>query len=71
MKLREKRYIWLPVLLLLYGLAMGITFGRDYIATGKTLQLALIMAADIAICIALFYFLRKKQRLAEKWRNRN
>lgn len=64
MKIREKRYIWLPLLLLIYGAVMALYFGPEIIAAGKGWQVAVTMGVDVTVCILLFFFLRKKQRLA-------
>lgn len=64
MKINRYKYIWLPALLLLYGAVIGILFGKDFISSGRTWQFLATMAGDLAVCIALFFSLRKKGRLA-------
>lgn len=71
MKSRNKKYIWLPILLLIYGAAMGVVFGPELIAAGKTWYLATILGIDVAVCGTLFFFLRKKQELADRRNNLN
>ncbi|MBD5370091.1 MAG: hypothetical protein HDR80_02950 [Bacteroides sp.] len=61
--MRKYRYIWLPVILLVYGLAIAAIFGPEFVRAGKTLTLVLSVAADVIVCILLFIFLRKKSRL--------
>lgn len=61
--MRNKRYIWLPILLLIYGLAFAILYGPDFVKTGRTMQLTLAVVADILICVLLFFALRKKQNM--------
>lgn len=60
--LRNKRYIWLPAILLLYGITMAVFFGRELIAAGRWWQLAVTMGVDIIVCILLFIFLKKKSK---------
>lgn len=50
---------------------MGVVFGPELIAAGKTWYLATILGIDFALCIALFFFLRKKQILADRRNNIN
>ncbi|MDE6271548.1 MAG: hypothetical protein K2M31_00895 [Muribaculaceae bacterium] len=65
MQINRYKYIWLPALLLIYGAVIGILYGRDFIADGRIWQFVATMAADLAVCIALFFALRKRQRLAD------
>lgn len=58
----KKRSVWLPLLLLIYGLGITVLFADDWIASGHTLRLWLTVAADIVIVAALWFFLRKKER---------
>ena len=66
MKIKNNRYIWLPALLLIYGIIIGIAFGKDFVRSGRTLQLILTLTADLIVCILLFFSLRKKKRLEEE-----
>jgi hypothetical protein len=61
--MNKYRYIWLPALLLSYGLAMAAHFGPELIAAGRLWQVWTVVGADIVVCILLFIFLRKKQRM--------
>lgn len=61
---RLKKYIWLPILLLLYGGAMGVYFGPKVIAEGNALTFWLSAAFYVVILVGLFFALRKKERLA-------
>lgn len=65
MMIKRYKYIWLPALLLIYGAIIGILFGNDFIADGRAWQFAATMGADVIVCVALFFALRKKQRLAD------
>ncbi len=65
MKIKETRYIWLPVLLFIYGAAIGIIFGPDFVRNGRTVQLILTLAGDLFVCVMLFLSLRKKKTLEE------
>lgn len=61
--MRNKRYIWLPALLLIYGLSFAVWFGKDFVNSGRTVQLIVAIASDFLICTLLFFALRKKQNL--------
>lgn len=50
---------------------MGCYFGPELIAAGKTWYLITILGVDLLICLALFFFLRKKQSLAGHRENLN
>lgn len=63
MKIKDYKYIWLPCLLLFYGAAIGIIYGKDFMASGRSLQLFLTLGIDFAVCVILFFVLRKKHRL--------
>ena len=59
--MRKYRYIWFPLLLLIYGLGMAWKYGPMFIAAGRAWQVWLFIAIDIVICILLAIFLRKRQ----------
>ncbi len=61
--MRKNRYIWLPILLFLYGLTFALWFGKDFIQSGKTLQLIIAVSADFIICCLLFFALKKRDKL--------
>ncbi len=71
--MREKRYIWLPAVILIYFLFMTFYFGTELLTQGQTLRFVLTVVAEIVVIIALFFFLRARQRLKEKreqdWKN--
>lgn len=61
--MRQYRYIWLPALLLLYGMIFAFWFGPDFLATGRTWDLLFAIVADILICVLLFFALKKKKNM--------
>lgn len=60
--MRDKKYIWLPLLLLAYGIFMAVYFGREHAASGHLWRVVVTLAVDILVCILLFIFLRKKSK---------
>ena len=66
MNLRKTKYIWLPAALLVYALIMAyqgldiLTVQRDYLRFFGTL------GAELAVIIALSWFLRRKFELARR-----
>ncbi|MEZ3519582.1 MAG: hypothetical protein K1V75_06545 [Muribaculaceae bacterium] len=60
--MKKYRYIWLPALLLIYGMTMAIFFGPDLIMAGRGWQVTAFVIFDVAICIALSIFIRKRQQ---------
>ncbi len=53
-----KKSRWLPLVLFLAGAAFYVNYGIEYNAWVKNLPLIII---DFAICVALFFALRKKE----------
>ncbi len=64
--MRKYRYIWLSLLLFLYGMTFAIFFGPDFINSGRTIYLIVAVLADLLICILLFFALRKKSKYQNK-----
>lgn len=60
--MKKYRYIWLPAILLIYGMTMAALFGPELIDAGRGWQVAAFTVADIVICIALSIFIRKRQQ---------
>lgn len=58
-----KKSTWLPLALALMGAAFYIIYGIEYNAWMKNLPLIII---DVAICTALFFVLRKKEKLQNR-----
>lgn len=67
--MRDKRYIWLPAVILIYFLFMTFYFGTDLLAQGQTLRFILTVVAEVVVIVALFFFLRARQRLREEREN--
>lgn len=67
--MRKYKYIWLPSLLGVYFLFMTFYFGTDLLRTGQQLRFWLTVAAEMAVLIALVFFLRKRERLRSEREN--
>ena len=61
--MRKYKYIWLPALLAVYFLFMTFYFGMDLLRQGNTLRFWLTVGAEIAVLIALVFFLKKREKL--------
>ena len=68
--MKSKRYIWLPLLLLAYGITMAVYFGKDHIASGNGWRLTLFIVFDVIICVALFFFLKRRIEFDRRNRDR-
>lgn len=63
------RSIWLPSLLLIYLLGMSGYHAKALIQAGETMRLVVVFLIEILIIVALYFFLRKREKvLAEKKR---
>lgn len=67
--MRKYKYIWLPSLLGVYFLFMTFYFGTDLLRTGQQLRFWLTVGAEMAVLIALVFFLRKRERLRSEREN--
>ena len=59
--MKKYRFIWIPLLLLVYGLTMAYKFGSDLVAAGRAWQLWTFIAIDIIVCLFLSIFIKKRQ----------
>lgn len=62
-KFFAKKYIWVPVLLFIYGAIMASVFGPDLVNTGHKWNLIAFIIADSVIIFLAFIFLRKRYRI--------
>lgn len=67
MKIRKS--IYLPLILLIYFAFMAIYFGQDLIKSGKNIQFYITCGAELIVIVALYFFLRKKEKLKEEREN--
>lgn len=61
--MRKYRYIWLPVILGGYFLFMTFYFGVDLLRAGENLRFWGTVGAELAVLVALVFFLKRKERL--------
>lgn len=61
--MRKYKYIWLPSLLGIYFIFMTVYFGLDLLHSGETLRFWGTIGAEVAVLIALVFFLKKRERL--------
>ncbi len=60
--MRNKRYIWLPLILFGYFIFMTLKFGLNLLHQGHTWTFILTCAAEIAVLILLSFSLRRRDR---------
>lgn len=61
--MRKYKYIWLPILLSVYFLFMTFYFGMDLLRQGETMRFWLTVGAELAVLVALVFFLKKREKL--------
>ncbi len=61
--MRKYKYIWLPAILAIYFIFMTLHFGVDLLKSGNALRFWLTVGSEVAVLIALSFFLRKRERL--------
>lgn len=61
---RLKKSVWLPIGLALYALSMTLIFAPRLIEEGQSVKLWISIAFELIILTALFFALRRKERLA-------
>lgn len=61
--MRKYKYIWLPILLAVYFLFMTFYFGMDLLRQGETTRFWLTVGAELAVLVALVFFLKKREKL--------
>ena len=64
-----KKSVWLPLCLCIYAVCMTVYFGPKLIEEGLSLKFWITAIAELAVIVALFFALRRKERLADKWKN--
>lgn len=64
-----EKYIWVPLLLLIYLGAMTWIFGRELIASGQSTRLWTTCGVELIIIIGVYFFLRKKKEMADRRNN--
>ncbi len=61
--MRKYKYIWLPTLLAIYFVFMTVYFGLDLLRSGENLRFWGTIGAEMAVLIALVFFLKKREKL--------
>ena len=64
---RLKKSLWLPAALAIYAIIMTLYFGPRLIEEGMGVKLWVSVAVEVLVVVALFFALRRKERLASKW----
>ena len=63
--MRNKAYIWLPLAMLIYTVAMALAFKADLLGEKRYFQFYGTLAIQIIVILLLYVFLRKKSRLRD------
>lgn len=61
--MKKYRFIWLPAILLIYGMGMAWKFGPELIAAGRAWQVWSFVVFDLIICILLSIFIFRRSRI--------
>lgn len=64
-KLRKS--IWVPLCLAIYCAAMTFAFARRLLEDGQAVKLWISVGVECLVLIALFFALRRKEKLANYW----
>lgn len=64
--MRKYVYIWLPCALLAYLVFMALTYKDELLATGHSVRFYLTLGIELAIIIALAFFLRRRGTLRRR-----
>lgn len=71
MKLKAKRHIILPVALLIYIAVMAFISFPKYKESGDWNEFLIILAICIALAALLFFILKRKENLREKFKKKD
>lgn len=63
--MKTKKSTWLPLILLVYLLAMAY-IGRQQVVAGKYLQYFGVLGVSLVVIMLLHFVLKKKERLREE-----
>ncbi len=69
MKRRIKIYVILPAAIVIYALVMGVMSYPRYRESGNWSEFALIMGVCLVIAVLLYFILKRKQHIREKFKN--
>ena len=61
-----KKYHFITLLLIIYGLFMTFYFGLDLLKSGQSLRFYITLIAEIIVVTLTFFALRKKDRLRKE-----
>lgn len=66
---RIKKSIWVPLCLGVYAICMSLYFGPRLVSEGQSVKLWISIAVEVLVVVALFFALRRKERLASEWKD--
>ncbi|MDE7403025.1 MAG: hypothetical protein K2M87_06405 [Muribaculaceae bacterium] len=59
---KVKRSVWLPIVLLIYIIAMTAWFAPSLIAQGEVLRLVLVVGVELVIIAILYILLKRREK---------
>lgn len=65
-KRRLRKSVWLPIVVLIYAIAITAFNARPWIESGHTMRLVLSCLFELALVGGLFWALRRKETLSRK-----
>lgn len=69
-KRKFKKSIWLPTVLGIYLAAMSCYFGPRLIAEGRASKFWISVAFEVVLITGLYFALRRKEKLSDKWKEK-
>lgn len=67
--MKNKKHIVLPVALAVYAIALGVISIPRYRESGKWGELIVILSVSLLLAVLLYFTLKKRQRLRDKFKN--
>ncbi|MBP3590351.1 MAG: hypothetical protein J6J61_07225 [Muribaculaceae bacterium] len=64
--MRNKMYIWLPLVMLVYLGFMAFSFKDELLGAGRYFQFYGTIGIELVVIVLLFFFLRRKSRMQER-----
>lgn len=66
-----KRYIMFPALLVIYAIIMAVLTFPKYQESGQWQEYLLVLGGSLLIAVLLFFVLKRKQKIRDKFSDKN
>ena len=70
MKAKFRKSVYIPILFTIYAICMDLVFGPRLISEGMATKFWVSVGIEIIVIVALFFALRKKEKLSGEWEKR-